>query len=264
MGLSNYVWWQGVVEDRQDPLELGRARVRVLGFHSEERSKVPTESLPWAYPAMPLNSTPGSIPNFKEGSWVMGFFRDGESAQEPVMTHMIDAGYTTDNNPTKGFNDPETNSGRPEKPSGADTDVGEVNTTKLARGITSGTLQDDSDIDRTYPYNSVIETESGHLIEMNDTPGDESLIVTHRNGSTITLKADQTVEVKADTVILDSNVEVTGDMDVAGDTKSTKYTATGAVMEAHIGGAELAGLAAAEATTGIPAPSVILNALSTP
>ena len=78
MGLSNYVWWQGVVEDRQDPLELGRARVRVLGFHSEERSKVPTESLPWAYPAMPLNSTPGSIPNFKEGSWVMGFFRDGD------------------------------------------------------------------------------------------------------------------------------------------------------------------------------------------
>ena len=41
MGLSGYVWWQGVVEDRQDPLELGRARVRILGFHSDEKTKIP-------------------------------------------------------------------------------------------------------------------------------------------------------------------------------------------------------------------------------
>jgi len=98
MGLSGYVWWQGVVEDRLDPLQLGRARVRILGFHTEEKTKIPTDSLPWAYPAMPLDSTPGSIPNLKEGMWVMGFFRDGESAQEPIMTHMIDSGYVTENN----------------------------------------------------------------------------------------------------------------------------------------------------------------------
>jgi len=27
---GNFVWWQGVVEDRVDPLMLGRCRVRIL------------------------------------------------------------------------------------------------------------------------------------------------------------------------------------------------------------------------------------------
>ena len=33
MGTNGFVWWQGVVEDRQDPLQLGRCRVRILGWH---------------------------------------------------------------------------------------------------------------------------------------------------------------------------------------------------------------------------------------
>ena len=219
MGLSGYVWWQGVVEDRQDPLELGRARVRILGFHTEEKSKIPTDSLPWAYPAMPLNSTPGSIPNLKEGMWVMGFFRDGENAQEPVMTHTIDAGYVNNNNPNKGFNDPETNTFRPSKPVGADSVVGEVNTTKLARGITDGTIRDDSDIARVYPYNHVSESESGHVMEINDSPGSESLSITHRTGTygEIAQDGDMTVKVVGnnfEVVAKDKYVTVDEDMNV--------------------------------------------------
>ena len=219
MGLSGYVWWQGVVEDRQDPLELGRARVRILGFHTEEKSKIPTDSLPWAYPAMPLNSTPGSIPNLKEGMWVMGFFRDGENAQEPVMTHTIDAGYVNNNNPNKGFNDPETNTFRPSKPVGADSAVGEVNTTKLARGITDGTIRDDSDIARVYPYNHVSESESGHVMEINDSPGSESLSISHRIGTygEIAQDGDMTVKVVGnnfEVVAKDKYVTVDEDMNV--------------------------------------------------
>ena len=36
MGKDGFVWWQGVVEDRQDPLYLGRCRVRILGWDTED------------------------------------------------------------------------------------------------------------------------------------------------------------------------------------------------------------------------------------
>ena len=233
MGLSGYVWWQGVVEDRQDPLELGRARVRILGFHSEDRSEVPTDSLPWAYPAMPINSTPGSIPSVKEGTWVMGFFRDGESAQEPIMTHMIDAGYINQNKPLEGFNDPETNTFKPSKPVGAESDIGDVNTTKLARGVTEGTLRDDSDIPRIYPYNHVSESESGHILEVNDTPGSESLSITHRSGSYLEIApdGDKTTKIVGNdyefiaenkNVVVDKNMNISVDGSVIEDVSGNK------------------------------------------
>ena len=44
MGKDGFVWWQGVVEDRHDPDFLGRCRVRILGWHTEDRSQMPTES----------------------------------------------------------------------------------------------------------------------------------------------------------------------------------------------------------------------------
>ena len=33
---GEFVWWQGVVEDRDDPLKLGRCRVRIVGYHTDE------------------------------------------------------------------------------------------------------------------------------------------------------------------------------------------------------------------------------------
>ena len=32
---ANFYWWFGVVEDRNDPLRLGRGRVRIIGYHTE-------------------------------------------------------------------------------------------------------------------------------------------------------------------------------------------------------------------------------------
>ena len=75
---SELVWWQGRVEDVNDPLEIGRCRVRILGYHSDNKTDIPTNSLPWAYPANPINSRPGETALGPViGSWVMGFFRDG-------------------------------------------------------------------------------------------------------------------------------------------------------------------------------------------
>ena len=90
MGKDGFVWWQGVVEDRHDPLFLGRCRVRILGFHTENTTQMPSETLPWAYPIQPITSAAqtgvGTSPTGPvEGTWVIGFFRDGEAAQEPVF-----------------------------------------------------------------------------------------------------------------------------------------------------------------------------------
>ena len=37
---GNFVWWQGVVEDRDDPELLGRCRVRILGYHTDNKQKI--------------------------------------------------------------------------------------------------------------------------------------------------------------------------------------------------------------------------------
>ena len=34
MGLGGFLWFFGVVEDRQDPLKVGRLRVRIVGVHT--------------------------------------------------------------------------------------------------------------------------------------------------------------------------------------------------------------------------------------
>ena len=47
IGKGGFVWWQGVVEDRQDPLKLGRCRVRIAGGHTHIKMEVPTADLPW-------------------------------------------------------------------------------------------------------------------------------------------------------------------------------------------------------------------------
>jgi len=90
MGKEGFVWWQGVVEDRHDPLYLGRCKVRILGWHSEDKNDMPTVSLPWAYPVAPITSASqtgvGTTPlGPVEGTWVVGFYRDGEAGQEPMF-----------------------------------------------------------------------------------------------------------------------------------------------------------------------------------
>ena len=90
MGKEGFIWWQGVVEDRHDPLYLGRCKVRILGWNTEEKVHQPTDTLPWAYPVSPITSASqtgvGTTPlGPVEGTWVLGFYRDGESAQEPMF-----------------------------------------------------------------------------------------------------------------------------------------------------------------------------------
>lgn len=81
--------YTGVVEDILDPLKLGRVRVRVFGLHSDDRSLIPTESLPWATVATPATSASmsgigSSAVGLLPGSWVVLFFQDPDE-QYPVV-----------------------------------------------------------------------------------------------------------------------------------------------------------------------------------
>ena len=89
-GNAETTFWTGVVEDRDDPGFMGRMRVRIFGIHPTDRTEVPTETLPWASVLSPsTNASFGGIggpaPSFIEGTWVVGFFRDAVSSQDPII-----------------------------------------------------------------------------------------------------------------------------------------------------------------------------------
>jgi hypothetical protein len=77
----------GVVEDRNDPLQLGRCKVRIFGYHQENADILPTADLPWARASLPLNNPTPKPPT--EGTYVWGIFLDGDVAQEPLMIGQI-------------------------------------------------------------------------------------------------------------------------------------------------------------------------------
>ena len=105
----NLIWFFGVVEDRNDPIKLGRVRVRCLGWHTEDEKLLPTESLPWAQCIQPVTSaaTSGigrSPTGLVEGSWVFGFFMDGKDAQKPMIMGSLAGLPTEEPDDKKGFN----------------------------------------------------------------------------------------------------------------------------------------------------------------
>jgi hypothetical protein len=95
LGRDGYTWWVGEVEDNNDPSKLGRVRVRILGWYTGHKSKedyikeVPTEVLPWANVLLPTDKpqtkNTGTMSELQCGSWVLGFFLDGDEAQLPIV-----------------------------------------------------------------------------------------------------------------------------------------------------------------------------------
>ena len=87
---DGFNWWIGVVEDRMDPEKMGRCKVRIFGYHTDSKVLLPTEDLPWCTPIMPITSASlsglGTSPVGPiEGTWVIGFFLDGQDMQQPAM-----------------------------------------------------------------------------------------------------------------------------------------------------------------------------------
>lgn len=104
-------WFTGVIEDRMDPLELGRVKVRIFGLHTDDISKISTSDLPWSHVMMPVNSASisgvGITPTgLVEGSWVVGFFADGENAQDPIIMGSLPGKHTQNVDELKAFKNP--------------------------------------------------------------------------------------------------------------------------------------------------------------
>ena len=76
----NYCY--GIVEDRNDPLKIGRVRVRVHGYHTYRKDKLATPDLPWSHVIMPATTAGlggfGLQHSLVEGTTVFGFFRDDD------------------------------------------------------------------------------------------------------------------------------------------------------------------------------------------
>ena len=276
MGLDGFVWFVGVVEDRNDPEALGRVRVRCIGFHTEDVSALPTTDLPWAHVMHPVTDPcmqgMGNSPSFLvEGSYVIGFFRDAAEKQQPIIIGSIPGNPSTAADPREGFSDPRGKNAVQDQYKGDPTygpypvdgedysrisghELDEPDTNRLAQGKNSEShasliarrefrmagnlaiptatkpnlsavsdvaeeetrgffeepnpkgIAADSDpyISSQYPYNHVHESESGHIHEIDDSPGAERLFTLHQSGTFEEIHPDGSKVVK----VIGDNYEI--------------------------------------------------------
>ena len=85
-----FTWFTGIVKDINDTENLNRVKVQALGFYDDD---IAVDDLPWATVMMPVTSASlkgvGGNHHLEVGSWVVGFFRDGPSAQDPMVMGSI-------------------------------------------------------------------------------------------------------------------------------------------------------------------------------
>jgi hypothetical protein len=146
------------------------------------------------------------------GSWVIGFFRDGPSAQDPIVLGTIPSMTEEQPNQRKGFSDPKgkyplpAKLGTPDTPLEARTKFAESEAYKsrekylgadipvAQRPPMTGQASDPEKytmsnwniadtVKPEYPKNHVFKSESGHVSEVDDTPGHERLLDYHKSGT---------------------------------------------------------------------------------
>lgn len=317
--MNNFFY--GIVEDRNDPLQVGRVRVRVHGVHTDDKKLISSADLPWSQVLIPTTSAGlsgfGHGHGLVEGTTVFGMFRDDERQDFLVLGVALginQTGYkiTITNelltrSVDKGFNDPRRqtqadynnsvdglNSGTdrkrpnelslaldtsPQLPKGLEiTNKDNKYEVKLtepsSKELPYYPLKDyynESDLNRfakgggdystrdnlpkgfvpkldeiyevtkwnkktgrksLYPFNKVHHTESGHMIEMDDSVGAERLAVSHRSGTFYEIHKDgsevhrvvndnYTIICKDDNVYIGGkcNIKILGDatLDIGGD-----------------------------------------------
>lgn len=196
---TQFRWFFGVVEDREDPRQLGRVRVRAYNYYSDDESEVPVDLLPWAVVLMSPTSAGikevGISPTgLMVKSLVFGFFLDGEECQMPLIIGSM-AGIPGDIE-----------------------DEHEV--TQLARGINNIKKalygpEPESPYNAKYPFNKVFTTERGHVVEIDDTTGAERIHIMHRTGTYVEIdqegtRVDKTVGDKYSVTMGNDTVRVRG------------------------------------------------------
>jgi hypothetical protein len=235
MGEEGLRWFVGIVADLKDPKYLGRVKVRVINETDDEAISV--DDLPWATPIIPITSASlnqvGTAPvGLLVGSHVFGFYLDGQEKQLP----MIWGTYAKIPDGTQNTND----------------------VPALARG--NNTIPNDifrneppSAYKADYPYNNVVQTQSGHVVEFDDTPNHERIRVRHKSGTyfEINEKGRQVskivgegfeivVEDKNVTVGGQCNITVVGDCNITAE-KTLRLTSNNSIVLKAPGGVQVLG-----------------------
>ena len=93
LDMQQPAFWLGIVESIGDVNSAGRYKVRIFGYHTADKSKLPTKDLPYAVPINPVTSAAMNgimdTPNLVQGSTVFGCFLDGTLGQTPVILGSI-------------------------------------------------------------------------------------------------------------------------------------------------------------------------------
>jgi hypothetical protein len=156
---GQFEWFTGIIKEIDDPKGLNRVKVHCLGFYDGVEN---VDNLPWATVVMPVTNASikgnGSNHHLEIGSWVVGFFRDGPSAQDPMVIGSI----ATQTDGTKD-------------------------------------LPDEASVD-----NKVYKSKSGHLIEIDNSDGEERINIKHKSNSRITMNADGTITIIASNIKLNA------------------------------------------------------------
>jgi hypothetical protein len=234
--------FHGVVEDVNDPKQLGRVRVRCYGYHADDKSSIATEDLPWAYCVLPVTSASISgigtaCTGLLPGSFVVGFFRDGVYAQEPIVTGTI-ASITPATNSSKGFADPSgtnpINPGEKDIPRSARNEYASdscyVKKGEIRTALTKSTAPAVNSTTNAplYPRNQVIKTEAGHSLEVDNTPGKERVSIFHKAGSWIEILADGRIMIMSNAkqfISSKTDIEITAENDIVIKGRNITFTA---------------------------------------
>jgi len=237
IGKDGFYWWLGVVEDRNDPLNLGRVRVRIFGHHTDNLSDLPTNKLPWALPVLPPNGTMISDTPLV-GDYAFGFFSDNMSFQAPMILGVFPGIPKNGPNTSKGFSE------------GNFYPIGEPTTSRLYRnekisetsiGFHNANLDTNvptasggswsepaSQYATEPPHNHVMQTEAGHVLEFDDTPGAERIHLNHKantffeispDGSKVTKVSGKNYEI----YLSDNNVHIKGQCNITVDGNTNLY-----------------------------------------
>ena len=226
----------GVVEDINDPQEMGRVRVRIPGTHNDSLKALPTSQLPWSAVMNDIKTQPGD--------WVvLGMLTDnGDAVIMGKVTTMSNIKYER----FSGFYDPNaafpTNI-EPDHPAQDRVDYLKSESylsKKFSRHIDIPIAKKAKEAEATswsmpsvestnvpvYPDNDVKVSKTGHVIEVDDTPAHERISTFHKSGTYTEMQADgskvnvihgnnYTVVLKDDDVYVAGNCNVT----IKGDSK---------------------------------------------
>lgn len=101
---DNSRWFMGTVVNINDPLELGRIKVRIFGMHTHNTADIEDGDLPWAQVVIPVteggSSGIGTNIGIKVQAQVYGVFMDGKDSQLPLVLGSVpkyERGLSTQN-----------------------------------------------------------------------------------------------------------------------------------------------------------------------